>query len=250
MVTVLSPIPGPTMRVVALTQSTKVSFSQATPAMIVDTLFGTVMRLVALILAIIAQSRLENVAVSILIGVLLIAAVLGFIIWLGRNPDRFIPRVSDLLTRLPGMQGERLRGALTDLHIGLTSIGSWRSMLAALLLSFIMWSCFLVFQYLGFQALPIDLTNREMLTLAAAALVVLPPSAPAMIGVYQGVLVAFLLLFRIADSSTLTAYAILVFAVQLIIWLVLGVWGLLRTHLRLRELISLSGDIVGGDSSE
>jgi uncharacterized protein YacL len=91
------------MRVVALTQSTKVSFSQATPAMIVDTLFGTVMRLVALILAIIAQSRLENVAVSILIGVLLIAAVLGFIIWLGRNSDRFIPRVSDLLTRLPGM---------------------------------------------------------------------------------------------------------------------------------------------------
>jgi uncharacterized membrane protein YbhN (UPF0104 family) len=89
-----------------------------------------------------------------------------------------------------------------------------------------------------------------MLTLAAAALVVLPPSAPAMIGVYQGVLVAFLLLFRIADSSTLTAYAILVFAVQLIIWLVLEVWGLFRTHLRLRELISLSGDIVGGDSSE
>jgi hypothetical protein len=100
MVTVLSPIPEPAMRVVALTQSTKVSFSQATPAMIVDTLLGTVMRLVALI----AQSRLENVAVSILIGVLLIAAVLGFIIWLGRNPDRFIPRVSDLLTRLPGMR--------------------------------------------------------------------------------------------------------------------------------------------------
>ena len=88
-----------------------------------------------------------------------------------------------------------------------------------------------------------------MLTLAAAALVVLPPSAPAMIGVYQGAMVAFLLLFRIADASTLTAYAILVFAVMLIIWLILGSWGLIRSQLNLRELISFTRDVVQGEES-
>ncbi|KPK13384.1 MAG: hypothetical protein AMJ56_02075 [Anaerolineae bacterium SG8_19] len=250
MVTILSPIPGPVMRVVALTQSTKVSLSQATPAMIVDTLLGTVMRLVALILAIITQSRLENVSVSILIGVLLIAAALGFIIWLGRNPDRFIPKVSGLLAKLPEMRRKRLQGALTDLRTGLSSIDSLKSMLIALLLSLLMWSCFLVFQYLGFQALPVDLTNREMLTLAMATLVVLPPSAPAMIGVYQGVLIGFLLLFRIADSSILTAYAILVFAIQLVLWVFLGSWGLISTRSRLGDLIQQSRAVIRRDNNK
>ena len=51
MVTILSPIPGPALRVFALSHSTKVSISSAAPAIVVDLLLTTVMRLVALILA-------------------------------------------------------------------------------------------------------------------------------------------------------------------------------------------------------
>lgn len=250
MVTVLSPIPGPAMRVVALTQSSEVSISRATPAMIVDTLLGTVMRLVALILAIILYSPLEIVTYSILIGSLLIVAILGFLTWFVRHPERIITWLSGLITRLPDMRGERLQRAMTDLQEGMTAINSLKGTLIALLLSLVMWSFFLIFQYLVFKALPVDLTDREMLTLAAGALVVLPPSAPAMIGVYQGILVAFLLLFRITGATTLTAYALLVFAVQLVIWLVLGSWGLIRTHMKIGDLLTLTRDVVRGDVPE
>lgn len=69
-----------------------------------------------------------------------------------------------------------------------------------------------------------------------------------MIGVYQGVLVGFLILYRITDSTTLTAYAILVFAVQLIIWIIFGIWALFRTQLRLGDLIQQSRDVFRGES--
>jgi uncharacterized protein (TIRG00374 family) len=250
LVTVLSPIPGPALRVVALTQSSKVSISSATPAMVMDLLLGVVMRIIALILALTIGVSLSQAFSSIVIGGLLILAVLGFMTWLIRHPDKVLPGISRLLSGLPGMRGERLEKSLADLQVGISTLGSTKSILYALLLSLIMSSCFLVFQYLGFRAMPVDIKTQEMLILAAATLVVLPPSAPAMIGVYQGVLVGFLMLFRITDSSTLTAYAILVFAVQIIVWVVLGTWAFFRTRLRLGDLIQQSRDVFRRASSE
>lgn len=249
MITILSPIPGPALRIFALSQSTKVSISSATPAMVIDLLLTAVMRVVALILAITISLNLEQALTSILIGSVLIIVVLGFIIWLVRNPGKFLPWISRLLNRIPGMSGNRLEESLSDLQASLTALGSTKSISNALLLSIVMWGCFWLFNYLAFRAMPIELTTQEMLTLAAAALVVVPPSAPGMIGVYQGVLVGFLILFRITDSSTLAAYAVLVFAVQLILWLILGSWGLISTRLRLGDLISQSGEALNSESN-
>lgn len=248
LVTVLSPIPGPALRVVALTQSSKVSISSATPAMAIDLLLGVVMRIIALIISVTVGVKFSQAFSSIVIGAVLIGAVLGFMIWLVRHPEKVLPAISRLLSYLPGMRGERLKQSLADLQAGISTLGSTRSVLYALLLSLIMSSCFLAFHYLAFMAMPIELTTQEMLTLAAASLVVLPPSAPAMIGVYQGVLVAFLILFRITDSTTLTAYAILVFAVQLFLWIILGIWAMARTQMGLGELVQQSRDLFRGNT--
>lgn len=249
MVTILSPIPGPAVRVFALSHSTKVSISSSTPAMVVDLLLTTVMRLVALILAITLNLSSGQAFTSIVIGSLLIIAFLGFIIWLARNAGKVLPRLSGLLSRVPGVKEERLKKSLTDLQTSLASLGSTKSITIALLLSLVMWGCFWLFHYLVFLALPIGLTTQEMLTLAAAALVVVPPSSPGMIGVYQGVLVGFLILFRITDSYALTAYAILVFAVQLILWIILGSWGLISTRLNLGDLINQTREALNRESS-
>ena len=107
-----------------------------------------------------------------------------------------------------------------------------------------MWSLFVVFLYLSWIALPVNLTPREMLGLAVASLVFVPPSAPAMIGVYQGVLVGSLLVLRITDATTLTAYSILIFTIQVSFWVSMGVWALFRTDLRLRELINQTRSFV------
>lgn len=249
MFTVLSPIPGPAVRVVALTQSTKVPISSASPAMIIDLTLGVIMRMVAFIIAIVINLSLSRALFTILIGSVLIVVVLGIVIWVARNPNKFLPAISGILSRIPGMKGDRLEQSIFNLQAGLTTLRSTRSIIIAMLLSIVMWGCFLIFHYLGFVAMPINLVTRDMLILAAAALVILPPSAPAMIGVYQGVLVGFLILFRITDSSTLTAYAILVFAVQLFLWIIFGIWALTRTRLRLGGLIQQSRDVFREDTT-
>jgi len=55
--------------------------------------------------------------------------------------------------------------------------------------------------------------------------------------VYQGVMVALLVPFGVADTSTVTAYAILVFLVMMVLWTILGIWGLRRTRLNVREIV-------------
>lgn len=251
LVTMLTPVPGPALRVVALTKSTNVPVSSATPAMIIDLLFTTVMRILALILAITLKLSLERSLTTIFIGSILIIAVLGFIFWLVRSPDKVIPWIAGLIGRIPFMKGERLEKFLSDLQAGLSSLSSTKSVFYTLFLSIVMWVCFWIFHYLGFVAMPVALETREMLSLAAAALVVLPPSAPGMIGVFQGVMVGFLILFRITNSSTLTAFAILVFSVQLILWVILGAWALLSTRMKLGDLIRQSGDALReGDNFE
>jgi len=100
-----------------------------------------------------------------------------------------------------------------------------------------MWGLFWVYYALMFEALDFGLQVDEMLAISAAIMVVLPPSTPAMIGVYQGIMVALLVPFGVADNSTITAYAILVFLVMMALWTILGIWGLRRTRLNIREIV-------------
>jgi hypothetical protein len=45
--------------------------------------------------------------------------------------------------------------------------------------------CFALYHYLVWAAFPLDLPWRKILMLSLAALVVVPPTAPLMIGAYQ-----------------------------------------------------------------
>lgn len=78
--------------------------------------------------------------------------------------------------------------------------------------------------------------------MSATILAILPPSTPAMIGVYQGVIVAILLPFGYFDVNTATAYALLVVGAQLVVWIVLGVLGLRRTDFKISQLSQKSLD--------
>jgi uncharacterized membrane protein YbhN (UPF0104 family) len=132
---------------------------------------------------------------------------------------------------------ERILAPLTRLGEGLKTVGSSRRMLIALMMSLLMWGLFWIYHTVMFSALDFGLNTEEMLALAAAIMVVLPPSTPAMIGVYQGIMVALLVPFQVASTSEVTAYAILVFLVMMVLWTILGIWGLRRTRLNIREIV-------------
>ena len=136
---------------------------------------------------------------------------------------------------------------------GLQSIGTRSHLTVGMIYSLIMWGSFLVAQAYLLDALRINLNTDEALAISAVILVAVPPSSPAMIGVYQSVVVALLAPFNITDTNRLLAYSIVVFAVFAIFWVVTGLWSLTRTHLNVRELInsyrSSSGTADSGTTS-
>lgn len=83
---------------------------------------------------------------------------------------------------------------------------------------------------------------RQIVAMSATVLAILPPSTPAMIGVYQGIIVAILLPFGFFDVNTATAYALLMFGAQLVVWSILGIWGLRRTDIKISKLSQVSFD--------
>lgn len=244
MVTLLSPIPGPAMRVVTTSLTTPVTASRATSGMFIYIIFSMIMRILALMIAILLSSeRYTNAGDIALLGIIGLA-ILIFVIWVLRRADIIMPFFLRLLARFPRINEERIAKTMSELQDALTEVNTYRHILVTLLLAIAMFTCFAVFHYTGFRALPLELSAGKMFALAAATLVILPPSAPATIGVYQGVMVGFLMLFKVADASVLTAYSILVFLVMLVMWIILGVWALLRTDLKLGDLISQTRQFV------
>jgi uncharacterized protein (TIRG00374 family) len=237
--TSLTPVPAPALRVVTLSRIAPVSATLATSGMVVDRLLEQIMRVTCLLLALIVYARLL-VSTASMVGNL-VAIVLGLVLvfWMIRNPAPFISSLSRLTSRLPGLSEKQAHSFISNLVQGFVLAGTPLRFFIALLLSIVMWGCFFCFQILIIYALGLELNFRESAAIALAVLAIAPPSAPAMPGVYHGVLVAGLTLLGILDIATLTAYAIISHALQLAYWLPLGVWGVLKTDLRLTELFNM-----------
>jgi uncharacterized protein (TIRG00374 family) len=231
------PIPIPVLRVVNLAQTTSIDVSESTPAAVLNQTISFIMRLVALALTLLFLSRTPLSIWVILAGALFLLGLFGIVSWLVKNANKYLPRLTKLLARLPNMNEESLQGAMTNIQTGLSQVQSTRKLVVALLMSLVMWTFFLCFYALGFYALELGVNTREALAMASAALVIIPPSSPPMIGVYQGIMVAILAAFGILNLSESTAYAILVFVVMLLLWSVLALWGLRKENLRVSDVI-------------
>lgn len=238
MVTMFTPVPAPALRVVTLNQITTLTFQFISSGMVVETLLGVVMRILAFIGVILLTTKITESFGSIVISVGVIVLTFVGIIWFVNHVEMVVKKLGEWVSKFPFLGADRVDQIMTDFQTGIKEVGSNRTLLIGMTNSLLMWSLFTVFLYLAWVALPVEVTPRQMLTLAVASLIFVPPSAPAMIGVYQGVLVGSLLLLRITDVTALTAYSILIFTIQLFFWLIMGVWALFRTDLRLRELIN------------
>ena len=244
MVTMFTPIPAPALRVATLNRISSLPLHYVSSGMIVETLLGIVLRILALITTILLTVKITESIGSIIISGLFIVLTFVGIIWLVNHAEQAVNKIGGWLKQLPFFDAERVDPILAEIQVGVKEVGSNRTLVIGMLYSIIMWALFVVFLILAWYALPVVLTPREMIILAIASLVFVPPSAPGMIGVYQGVMVSSLLLLRITDVTTLTAYSILVFTIQLLFWVIMGIWALTRTDLKLNELINRASRIV------
>jgi uncharacterized protein (TIRG00374 family) len=238
MIRMVTPLFVPVLRVATISMATPLTVSEATPGMMAERLLELVMRFVFLVIAGVLISVSKVTSGWIILWVLVLLGVFYLVIRFGSHADEYLPRLSHWLGRFERIDEERIRGPLVRLGVGLKMVGSTRRIVLSLVMSLLMWSLFWVYHAIMFEALDFGLNTEEMLAMAAAIMVVLPPSTPAMIGVYQGVMVALLVPFGVAETSTITAYAILVFLVMMVIWTILGIWGLRRTRLNVREIVN------------
>jgi len=243
MLTHFLPLPTPFLRALAVERTTPLNGSQVSPAMAVDYLLSIVSRFISVFFLIFLIPTAIDSAWSLAGSILMVIALLGGLVWLVNHLDQAFTVLARWLGSMPRMNEEQVRRTLEKVREGLETAGSTRGLLVGLLYSLGILLCFTLYHYLAWAALPLDLSWRQMLILSMAALVVLPPTSPLMLGIYQVTLVGGLAFLRIVDINILTAYALLVHGMQLIFWLIAGSWALSRTKISLRDLIRRSGDI-------
>lgn len=242
-------IPASVMRVITLGRISSVSSAQAASSMVVDRLLEQILRITCLLLALVGFSRMV-ISTSALVGNILVILIgLGVVFWLIRNPDTVAEHLTNWLSRLPRIGQRRSAHMISNLVKGFVLAGSPGRFAVALLLSILMWGCFFVFQALCLLALGFDLTPREIAIMSLTVLAVATPSAPAMPGIYHGIVVAALALLGLLDASALTAYAIVSHILQIVAWLPAGIWGFLTTDLRLGEMAASSREFVSASRS-
>lgn len=237
MIRMVTPLFVPVLRIATISMATPLTVSEATPGMMAERLLELVMRFVFLVIAAVLISVSQVTSGWIILWIVVLLGVFYMVIRFGSHADEYLPRLSHWLGRFERIDEERIHTPLVRLGVGLKTVGSSKRMIISLMMSLLMWSLFWVYHAIMFKALDFGLNTEEMLAMAAAIMVVLPPSTPAMIGVYQGVMVALLVPFGVAETSTITAYAILVFLVMMVLWTILGIWGLRRTKLNIREIV-------------
>jgi hypothetical protein len=194
------------------------------------------MRLVVLSLAIVLIFDLPLWIAVIAITAILLLVIASFVLWFTRNASSSVARIAARSAQLPDLSKEKLQEAMLDLQNNISTLRAARGIMVAIVYSLIMWGLFLLFYASGFEALGFRADTLKILAMSAMVLTILPPSTPAMIGIYQGITVAILLPFGILDTNEATAYALLMFGAQWVVWIILGIWGIRRTDLKVRNL--------------
>jgi uncharacterized membrane protein YbhN (UPF0104 family) len=216
---------GEAARVAALARAGAVAAGASASSVVVERLLLQVMRLGALGAAVMVGVGLPFNPLSAGVAVLFLAAAVAGVLALRKWRGPLLARLPRLVARLPRVSEARAGAVLASLLDGLDVAATPGRLAGALGLTALSWACFLGFDALVLQALPLPFSAGERMTLAFAALALAPPAAPAQPGVYHASVVAPLVLLGFAETS-LTAFAVLLHALMMLWMLGLGGVGL------------------------
>jgi hypothetical protein len=244
-------VPAMVARVVTIGIVTPISMPQAYSALLVERLLEQVMRLSAIILAVlIVSSEQANPTASVGGTLIFVIALFGAIFWTVRHRELVIDTLVDRLSRWGYSNEEQIRSTAANMLHSLDAVSSARRLIICVLLSYAAWLSFLIFQYRVLAALPLTLSTNEMLLIAAVVLAAMPPSVNVMLIVYHVVVIVLLVTFQLTDTTVAATYAIALHLVQMICWIILGTWALRRTGLKRQKIIDAAKSYVRKESEK
>jgi uncharacterized protein (TIRG00374 family) len=226
---------GEPARIVMLGRSESASIAEVTSSVVVERLFEQIMRLTALVSAVAVGAGL-TVSPGTIVGALaFVSLALGGMIWLIRNRENVLARWPVALARIPRVTESGARQLLASILAGLAGVASPRQLIVGLTWSLLTWACFAIFHALALLALQLNLPTPQLVSMSLGALALAPPSAPTQPGVYHASVVVPLTAIGF-DNATLTAYAVILHALQMA-WMVgLGLWAVWHSGASAKEL--------------
>jgi len=241
MIRMFMPIPIAAIRVMTISLATPLSMGEASPAAMVELLFGLVERLVFLLIFLAAMQ--SETSGGMLIWTALLIAIFVGILWLTHHIDDYLPNIKRGLAKFPRVNEASLEIPLEYFRDGLKSLGgTWRLTLI-MLITLVIAGSFMIGYILILGALNINIGSTEIASLATI-LFFIAPLRPYVIIVSQIFMVIVLLTYRVADPPSALAFGILVYGIEMVVWVIAGMWALIRSNHSLRDIIELPRKIL------
>ena len=222
---ILTPIPNYISRVVITSAAADISLPQATTGMVVERMIAQIMRISAIVLAIALGAQSELSPASMARSVAMAVAVLIAYLLAIQFAAQVTAAMHRLLTwmRLREARIEKITAMVRDALC--TNVGM-KELLLTLAITIVMWTFFFLFHYLVILAMPLGIDAHARATIAMGALALTPPSAPAMLGIYQISQIGPGLILQFGRFEDLLPYSLLLYFLQLIVWMALTLVGL------------------------
>ena len=229
-------IPTTPIRIFFMGEREDVSIPQATSSLTIAIVFDWVMKIIAILGAIVLLAPIDSNAGTIVGFIGVIILIFAGLLLLVHNMDKIMAWVTPLLLRRGFLKEEQVEGMLSGLAQGLEEVGTTKKVAVIFLYSLFSWSFFIGFYILGLLALNINPPPEVMLAMVLVAAFLVNPTGPYLPGVFNLLLVVPMALVSNVAIESLVAYSLVIYAILLVIWLLLGTWAMRRYKLSLSEL--------------
>ncbi len=239
-VPILTPIPNYISRVVITGMATEATLPQATTSMMVERMIAQIMRITTIVLTIALGVQSTMSPASMVRSILLSFAVLAGYLLAIRYAEQVISGVEKGVTKIPRLS-DKTRGKIVSINREALSVDmGMKDLLFAVGMTIVMWTLFFLFHFMVILAMPLGLDMHSNITIALGALALTPPSAPAMLGIYQISQVGPNLILRLGSLEQLLPYSLMLYFIQAIVWMILTVWGLRKLDMSFVDLFRSS----------
>ncbi len=239
-VPILTPIPNYISRVVITGMATEATLPQATTSMMVERMIAQIMRITTIVLTIALGVQSTMSPASMVRSILLSFAVLAGYLLAIRYAEQVISGVEKGVTKIPRLS-DKTRGKIVSITREALSVDmGMKDLLFAVGMTIVMWTLFFLFHFMVILAMPLGLDMHSNITIALGALALTPPSAPAMLGIYQISQVGPNLILRLGSLEQLLPYSLMLYFIQAIVWMILTVWGLRKLDMSFVDLFRSS----------
>ena len=236
MMNLVTLIPVTIFRIFLMSQDESVTAARAMSSSSLAIIFDWILKIVAILGVILIFVRSRYLEDFLLLFLLILAGLIGGILFLVGNADKIVVKMAPRLSRLPFLSDEQSTIILIELAQGLQAIGSRRRLLGALGWTALTWTIGLLFYALGMLALNINIPPQRLLASAMLVTVFVNPYSPYLPGIYQVLLLIPLILVSGAAPHKLAALSIVLYALLLLIWFSLGLIGLRSLDLNFKGL--------------